>query len=139
MRALKQVIVGFLTVAIIASGLPCFSPEDASRDGQVDLRDAILLVKNFAASATEPDTFSSSLQQMHNAISVVAGLKKVVSMDNDQQSSDSQSITIYPDLSYLLAAFDFTFTPIAGTQTFEQTFAYQSLELPPASPPPRFS
>jgi hypothetical protein len=138
MNIARQIISVMLAVAIVASGLPLFSPEDASRDGMVDLQDAILLVKDLAVTAEKPDSFAASFRKTLSAIAVVAGLKQRTAQDNSDKSAPtkSQSIT-FPDLTCLLSAFQLPSPATSSILYGEQISHYRSLTISPASPPPR--
>ena len=73
MRALKKILIFHLVMLLLASGLPHFMGEDASRDHRIDLADAVLLVQDFARTAQEPGAFHAQVEKMFSALHVGGG------------------------------------------------------------------
>jgi len=136
MQTARHILSAILVFAMLASGLPLFSPEDANRDSSVDLRDAILCVQDFARTADAPAAFAVDFRNAASALQVVAGLKTVIT-----SAGDAKSITASPSLDspYLIASFDFSFAPAACSKPAGQSFYYQSILSSPDFPPPRCS
>jgi len=136
MQTARHILSAILVFAMLASGLPLFSPEDANRDSRVDLEDAILCVQDFARTADNPAAFTANFEKTVSALQVVAGLKTVIT-----SAGDAKSITASPGLDspYLIASFDFSFAPAACSEPAAQLFYYQSILFSPDSPPPQAS
>ena len=136
MKAYKHILSFTLVTALLFSGLPLFQGEDASRDSSVDLKDVILLVKNFSGTAENPAGFQESLKNMVSALQVTAGMKTVIKNSDEANIGSS------------FAGLDFTFIKsVSVSATAVETayylteiqISYHSLTTPPASPPPKFS
>jgi len=136
MQTVRHILSAILVFAMLASGLPLFSPEDGNRDSRVNLEDAILCVQDFARTADNPAAFTANFEKTVSALQVVAGLKTVIT-----SAGDAKSITASPGLDspYLIASFDFSFAPAACSKPVGQSFYYQSILSSPDSPPPRCS
>ena len=103
MRILTPIVNVALVLALIFSGLPLFSLQDANRDSVVNLEDAILHVKGFARTAEEPATFRTQIEKAVSTLYVVSGLKSVI-----KQAGDTKSTTTLPalDFPYLISSND---------------------------------
>jgi len=136
MQTARYILSTILVFAILASGLPFFSPEDANRDSRVDIRDAVLCVQDFARTADTPEAFKANFENAVSALQVVAGLKTVIT-----SAGDTKSLTASPTLDspYLTSLFDFSLAPAACSKPAGQSFQYQSVLSSPDSPPPRYS
>jgi len=136
MQITKHVLTIILVFAMLASGLPLFSPEDANRDSSVDLKDAILCVQDLARTADVPSAFAVDFRNAASALQVLAGLKTVI-----KRADNAKSTTASPSLNspYLISLFDFSFAPTARSKSVEQSFCYQSILSSPDSPPPKDS
>jgi len=136
MRAARRLICFALIAAVLASGQAYFRSEDASRDRVVDLKDAVLLVKEFARTAENPQTFSINMGMMVSAFHVVAGLKTTIFKAKDSGTAPS---THGFDFPCLLSSHDFSF-PVNGWTSIPQSlFDFHSTISSPASPPPEKS
>lgn len=134
MQAAKHICIAVLIVMMLSSGLPLFSPEDASRDGRVDLEDAILRVRDFARTAENPGAFTASVEKVLSTLCMVAGLKTVIKPATDTNSTNT---TPGLDLPYLIFSYDLS-TPLNSCfQLPEESFHYQSLIFTPNPPPPQ--
>jgi len=136
MQTVRYILSAILIFAMLASGLPLFSPEDANRDSSVDLKDAILCVQDFARTADNPAAFTANFEKTVSALQVVAGLKTVITSAGDTKSLTA-SLTL--DSPYLASLFDFSFAPAACSKPAGQSFYYQSILSSPDSPPPQDS
>ena len=136
MHTVRHILTISLVLAILTSGLPLFSPEDANRDSTVDIRDAILSVKNFARTADNPSAFMANFENAVSALQALAGLKTVI-----KPANNAKSVTASPslDLPYLISSFNFLFAQVACSKPAGQSFYYQSILFSPASPPPQDS
>ena len=136
MRAARHIIGFMLIAALLASGLPYFSPDGASRGRTTDLRDAIALVREFARTAENPETFASSLKKTISAFQEIAGLKTTVLKAKD---SGKPPFTPNFDLPCLLSLNGISIPVNDGTRIFQSLFHFHSVINSPASPPPEKS
>ncbi len=134
MRIAKNILSVILSVALLSTGLPFFSPEDANRDKSVNLEDAILHVRDFARTAETPAAFTSNVKQLIHTLYLIAGLKTNIKPANDAKSLSS---LISLNVPYLISSN--THLPLSNTysQVSEDPFHYESVFLIPTSPPPR--
>ena len=134
MNSFKHLLSLILMAAILFSGLPVFSPEDATRDTRIDLKDAILLVRNFARTADDPASFAASVKKALSGLHAVAGLKTVIKASDDKQSSTAPPGLELPSL---ISSYSFPVPANDSTQVKEKQISYKSIVLSPNSPPPR--
>ena len=134
MHTVRHILTISLVLAILTSGLPLFSPEDANRDSTVDIRDAILSVKDFARTADNLSAFAANFENAVSALQALAGLKTVIKPANNAKSATA-SPTL--DLPYLISSFDFLFAQATCSKPAGQSFYYQSILSSPDSPPPQ--
>lgn len=136
MHRARYILSITLVFAILASGLPIFSSEDANQDTRVDLKDAILHVQDFAGTADNPSAFVVNLDNAVSALQALAGLKTVIKpADNVKSATAPQGLVSL----YLISSFDFSFSPAVCSKTVVQLFCYQSILFSPDSPPPQAS
>ena len=83
MHRYRKIICNVLTLLLIAAGLPVFCPQDIDHDGGVDLKDAVLSVRQLAKSAEHPEQFESAMRNTLTAIRTAAGLQTVIKADGD--------------------------------------------------------
>ena len=134
MRIAKHILSVILSVALLSTGLPFFSPEDANRDSSVNLEDVILSVRDFARTADTPEAFTSNVKKVLSTLHIVAGLKTNIKPANDSKSLSS---LIPLNVTYLISSnTPFTFSD-TYSQVPEDSFHYESIVLLPTSPPPR--
>jgi hypothetical protein len=124
-----------LTITVLLSGFPAISPDDISRDSNVDLQDVILGVRNVAESAEISAPFKTNVERALSVLNVVAGLKTVIK-SNKEKSSSTFSFQNFP---CLISSFP-TFNSFDNfIQIDELSFDYKSLNISPEYPPPRFA
>jgi len=136
MQITRHILTIALVFAMLASGLPLFSPEDANRDSSVDLMDTILSVRGFANSADYPDTFTSNIEKTLAALNIAAGLKTVIKPNRGEKSLNT---FLSPNLPYLSASCAFFISPGFTSEITEYTNLYKSIESAPVSPPPQLA
>lgn len=119
---------------IAFSGLPLFSPEDASRDSRIDLKDVILQVKDFSRSAELPEIFSASVEKVINTFNIVAGLETGIQQTGKTKSTSGAD---FLNLTYLISSYDFLPPPIKTSKASELSVNLVSISIKPDSPPPR--
>ena len=136
MQTVRHILTAVLILAILVSGLPVFTPEDANQDIRMDLKDAVLHVQDFAQTADNPAAFAASFKNVVSTMQVLAGLKAVIACTDDAKST---AAPLSLDRPCLISLFDFSFVPAACPKTAGQSFCYQSILFSPDPPPPRHS
>ena len=136
MQTVRHILSITLVFAILASGLPIFSPEDANRDSRLDLKDAVLHVQDFARTADNPSAFMANFENAVSALQALAGLKTVIKPADNAKSTNT---ILSPDISYLTSSYNLSTTLNSYFQLTEESFYYQSITSTPASPPPQDS
>ena len=136
MQTVRHILSITLVFAILASGLPVFSPEDVNRDSTVDIRDAILSVKGFARTADSPAEFTANFENAVSALQALAGLKTIIK-PADNAKSATAPFTL--DLPYLISSIHFLLPANNSLQLFKITSFYESFISAPNSPPPQNS
>ena len=129
----KHLLILILMFSMVLSGLPMFSPEDATRDTMLDLKDAILLVKDFARTAENPADFSASVKRVVSALHAAAGLKTVIKAVGGPKSTVTP---VTAKIHYLGASFQHPFPSTNGVKIPEPRVYYKSIDPIPDSPPP---
>lgn len=136
MQNLKHIFITILAVAVISSGLPVVAPEDAFRDHKVDLKDAILLVRDFAGTAENPVDFSARVKRAVSALHAAAGLKTVIKSDGGPKSTVSP---LFVQLPFLICLHHHLLPPTESVKVLEMSKNYQNVDITPDSPPPRLN
>jgi hypothetical protein len=131
MRATKYLLNVSLIVTVLFSGLHPFSPGDLNRDDRLSLEDAILHVMDVARTAGDASAIIPEAENVHSILQILAGIKK------DIKSAKEKSLAFFPDLPYLLASNTILPTLDEFSRVPERDFFYESIIIPPASPPPR--
>ncbi len=127
---IRSIIHAILVFTIIAAGLPVFYPEDADRNAEIDLKDAITHVKNVTRSAEHPDKFGSSVKKAISTFHIVAGLEENISQPKESGSSN------HFDSFYLLAVCGFDEPPAIIAAVADRKASHETLTISPESPPP---
>jgi len=135
MHTVRHILTISLVLAILTSGLPLFSPEDANRDSTVDIRDAILSVKNFARTADNPSAFMANFENAVSALQALAGLKTVIKRADKAKSMTTQFCLESP---CLISLFNLSLPSHNSSKLLEKSISYQSISVSPNFPPPRF-
>jgi hypothetical protein len=122
-----------LALAIFLPQLPHFFPEDVSRDGRVDLRDAILLVKDFKESSPTLESSLKDLNTLLTAFHVTSGLKQVLKTDEPEAvRTDDAPFVVKSELM------PFQFHGMWSKLRHRST-GFESLNFKPIVPPPRLA
>lgn len=140
MDLIKNILSTLLILLVTSSGLPVYMMEDASRDGTVDLQDAIMQVQDFVQSAEGQVSFSFRFEKMFNTLSSVAGLKSLIDPDKESKSSKHQiKVVVAPDK--ITNSFFINLPRLqTGTEVYTENFLlYESRVFEPTIPPPRLS
>lgn len=136
MRILTPIVNVALVLALIFSGLPLFSPEDANRDRRVNLEDAFLNVRELVRSAETPDTFVASMQKAVATLQLMAGLKTVIKAAGHTNHTSTPPTLDFP---YLISTFSLYLPSYVDLAIIEDPLICKSLAIPPSPPPPRSS
>lgn len=126
MKTLNHILSLILTATLLSTGIPVFSPEDASMNSRVGLEDAVLRVQDFARSADTPAAFSESVARALSTLNVVAGLKTVIS---ENKGTWAKSVQTEFGLASLLNS---SIPSDGNEQVSEQPMDYQSMAVSPA-------
>jgi hypothetical protein len=133
MKPSHRTISLVLVVFLLSSGLPLFSPQDANRDTIIGLDDAISRIKDFARTADNSASFTTSVEKLLSTLHVIAGLKTVIKPAHDPKST-SPAFSL--DSPYLISAYDgATFTD-NRLFVYEEASFYHSIVFTPSPPPP---
>jgi len=136
MAMTKHIVVTFLILMFVASGLPPYCPEDSSRDSRIDLKDVILHVRGVTQSAEDTERFSTSVRKAISTLDIVSGGKTgIVRADGTKSESNSH----ISDSTYLISSCDFLPFSVPYSGVSEQPSVFKSYSISPASPPPRKS
>jgi len=130
----RHIISPVLVLLLLSSGMPAFSPEDASRDRRVDLRDAILLVKDFATSAENPESFSESMGRVVSTLNVVVGFASSIQPSSERSSANAPLLV---DLTYLVSSSNDLPIPNTYSMKYPRSATFKSVTIAPTLPPPR--
>ncbi|MDM8523400.1 hypothetical protein QUF80_08510 [Desulfococcaceae bacterium HSG8] len=133
MQKTRHILSIILIAAMLLSGLPLFSPEDASRDNQVDLQDAILWVKDFVRTVDSPVQFTASVEKVLSTLNVVAGLKTTIRKGGDVKSGAKSVISDF----CLISSNDYPMFSGNSSYMCDQLYSYSSADILPEFPPPR--
>lgn len=127
----RHIAISTLIILLLASGLQRFSSEDATRDGRIDLSDAVLSAKRFVKVSQETDKFKQSFGKMVSALYVAAGLKTVIQANDKPAKTVSVSEVFFPASSFVLAFFLCIFSGIC-----DKDIQYRTRNIEPPLPVP---
>jgi hypothetical protein len=136
MRTTKYILTAVLIAALLCAGMPLFSPNDANRDLNVDLKDAILRVRDFAKTAETPGPFTSEAETAISVLRHVAGLKVSIGPVKDTKSgppSSSSNGWYLPPSQGISICFEISLLD------WERIFFPESLSMKPPTPPPEMA
>jgi len=136
MRTTKYILIAILIAAMLSAGIPVFSPNDANRDLNVDLRDAILGVRDFAKTAETTGPFTSEAETAISVLRHVAGLKVSIGPVKDTTSTPAPSSV---NGWYLPPSQDAPFHLAVSSVDGEQVFFPESPSVKPPTPPPEMA
>lgn len=136
MSRLRVLVNIGLAIALLTAGLPVFTFEDASRDGQVDLADAVLTVREVVEAAQAPGDFHLSFNRAISALEATAGLKTVIRTETQVHFQPAQ---------LQLAGFFLLSTPPqphSAPSAFvrpDPPIHFRSFQRGPSTPPPEWA
>ena len=139
MRTARHILSAILILALLSSGLPFFTPEDANRDSRVDLRDAIVAVRGLQAfseiggrDSTKDLTLRSRLEKALEAFKALAGEKSLVSAKDGKALPSSIGIF----LALLPSSIS---EPLLRPEPLPISHKnnFQSIDIEPLTPPPK--
>jgi len=134
MSVVKHIFSGFLISMLLSSWMPISSLVDATRDNNIDLRDAILQVMDFARSAEQPELFSISVKKAFATLDIVAGVKTDIKRIRE---TGSASDFHFFDHAYLISTCDSLSFSNQYSKVPVQFSDFRSFFFSPDSPPPR--
>lgn len=120
-----------LAIAVFLPQLPHFFPEDVSRDGHVDLRDTILLVKDFKKSSPTLESSLKSINTLLTAFHVTSGLKQII--QKNEEKAVGPDDTPYVTLSIWIPCQFYG----ASSKLRRHPANFDSFNPQPIVPPPR--
>jgi len=133
-KGFKDLFCVLLVSAVLASGYPLYSPQDASRDLRIDLKDAILHLQQMTGATADPETFKTNLRNAFETFFVLAGLKTVIKQD---QSKTSGTGSWGPGSPFLISSNRPFISEDRGTAIPDPIIRYHSIFSAPAPPPPK--
>ena len=133
MRTTKHILTAVLIAALLCAGMPLFSPNDANRDLNVDLKDAILRVRDFAKTAETTGPFKYEAETAVSVLRHVAGLKVSVGPVKETKSAPPSSSA---DGFYLPPSHLLPFRLQVSHVDWVHSFIYESFSIEPPTPPP---
>jgi hypothetical protein len=129
----RSILSFILASAIIAGGLPVSVFEDADRDLDVDLRDAVQWASQIAETADDSHNFKETFQRAVSALHVAAGLKTVIRSADDEASDPGNASS---SGLYLISSNASTFPAGSYSMTIQDSAGCPSRFIAPPSPPP---
>ena len=134
MNQLHVILRVFTVLAFVAASLPFQMIEDAHYDGNIDLKDVISAVRQFEASAINPDTFTHTVKAAVSTLEVAADLKTVITTDS-ATDINAASLTSLPVL--LSSTIGILNLEINATEWQDSFEAFNSIDQFPPTPPPK--
>ena len=127
-------LIILIAIVILAPKLPHGLPEDVSRDGHVDLQDAILLIKNFQDAAANPDQFKQKDQNLVSAFQIASKLKTIIKNDEPARTAFG---SVLVDSVYIPSYCNYSISAKEFESIDNSKFYYKSTFLTLDTPPPR--
>ena len=124
MKALKRILSAWVVFALIASGWPVFNSHDISRDGKLDLEDAILNLKNLVQDSESSGEFLLEAKNVISTLRILAGLRADLRPAADAKAKSSQ---VGVELVYVLPFSDSSTYPQNGSLLNESSIVYESV------------
>jgi hypothetical protein len=134
MRTARNILTTIVLLALLCSGMPLTGPEDVNQDNLVDLRDAILCIKDFARTAEEPGAFFFEMETALSVMSSVAELKGTIGPSKDTKAKPASG---HPNGFYLIPSTRISHHLEESFPVTGDSLACESLSLEPATPPPK--
>jgi hypothetical protein len=132
----KYMLCITLALFTLLSGFPLRHRQDADHSGKVDLRDAVLHVKQLVGTADEAGSFQAEAALVIQTMQVAAGMKTVIRQHTPVKDT---SFTSGADSVFICqsAGFELMTEYIEPVVQLQNTL--ESILLAPPSPPPRIS
>lgn len=130
MKTCRHIITIMLIILLLTSGVGRFSSEDVTRDGRIDLSDAVLSAKRFVKVSQNIEIFKQNFGMMVSAMYVAAGLKTVIQA-NDKPVTSSSS-----DIVFLLFWVVFIFSLCIFSKICDKELSYRTRIIEPPIPVP---
>jgi glycerol uptake facilitator-like aquaporin len=128
-----KIISFFLVLSLLASGMSLVPKGDVTQDGDVDLADVIVSVRQVARVATDEAALNVGMKNAIVSLSIVAGLKRFLKTDG---KAVSPSRDLGNPMPALLADHRQELLPAAAAVSAGRSFMYLSPVLTPPTPPP---
>lgn len=127
-----KIISLFLVLSLIASGISLFPKGDVTRNGDVDLADVIVSVRQVVRAATDEAVLRVGMENALTSLSIVAGIKKCIKSDGGigYRSNDSSG-----QIPALIAGHHEELLPLVAEVSVDRSFLYISPILTPLTPP----
>ena len=131
MKTTRHITIFILIILLLAGGFRGFSPEDATRDGRIDLSDAVLSAKRFIKVSQDIEIFRQNFGTMVSAMYVAAGLKSIIQANDKPANIPSLSdfVFLVSCVSFLIFSFDFS-------KISDKNFFYRTRNIKPPVPVP---
>ena len=133
MRMFRAILSFILVTALLAGGFPVSIPEDADRDLDVDLQDAVQWASKIAETAETPQDFKQTFQRTVSALRMAAGMKTVIRSSEDSTSDNG---TAFSSGLYLISSNAYIIPAGSCFISTQGPDGYRSCFLTPPSPPP---
>jgi hypothetical protein len=134
MQTTKYILSALLIATLLATGLPSFNPNDATRPNSMLLEDAILSAQALARSTQHPGSSEVEIKKALSSLSVAAGLKTTIQTDNHDESVLAFSLT---DSPFLISSSCLPDASHHNQAIYNLNISYQSFLCNLTSPPPR--
>jgi len=131
----KQIISLFLAFIVLSSAIPVFLGEDVTRDNTVDLDDAILLTQRLRDTSENSSAFNLVFHQTISAMRIAASLQSAIK--STEKSSLAEKLNL-SDLLYIIPSSFLNHIFFAAASVHPDGCIFQSNDLAPPCPPPRF-
>lgn len=134
MRDIRSIFHIILAVAILSTGLPIYHSGDMNRNGEVDLTDAIVSVRELSRVANGEGALRDGLENTLTSLSAAAGLKSIIRTGRDPGCESSASAL---PVLMINAVYRFAALPPALLCAADVSLLYNSPIPMPITPPPR--
>jgi hypothetical protein len=129
----RRILSVFLIVAFAGYLVPIADMADRNHDRSVDLKDAILVVKDFVDSAQQPVGFTSAARSAFTVLTIAAGLNTTITSSKDTSSTNQRAAA---DSLFLAATTIPALLETAEAWVKDSSSHFSSIVFAPAPPPP---
>jgi len=135
MKGLESSLRVLLIAAMMAAAIPYQHPADLHRDGSIDLRDAIVAMRQVDGGGQDPSPLMGRLRTAVTTLEVAAGLKTIIKTDA-AGGLTAQASSLPPVLLVHVAA---TAPVSMQLHRLAEPAIFATVDSPPPTPPPRLS